>query len=219
MSFRDLKLRVRALFTPNRVEQELNDELAFHIERETSKLIEAGHAAGRGARDARRRASDPRPLAADECRDERGTAFIDNTIRDIQYALRTFRRAPLAAFTIVVTVAIGLGVVAVLFTVLNTFLFRVDKVPDITRCTASSGRPRPTASRSRFTRPQFEAMRSGDQRLHRRLRRVDRHRSARRRPHDGRHARHRQLLPGRGRQSGDGTRADARRRSRRAAIR
>jgi hypothetical protein len=31
-------------------------------------------------------------VAADECRDERGTAFIDNTIGDLQYALRTFKR-------------------------------------------------------------------------------------------------------------------------------
>ena len=59
------------------------------------------------------------------------TAFVDPTIRDVRFALRSFRRAPLAAFTIVATVAIGLGVVAVLFTILNTFLFRVDTVPDI----------------------------------------------------------------------------------------
>ena len=98
-------------------------------------------------------------MAADECRDERGTAFVDNTIRDVQYALRTFRRAPLAAITIVVTVAIGLGVVAVLFTILNTFLFRVDTVPDITEMYAVE-RPRwPTAIDRRLTRPQFEALR------------------------------------------------------------
>ena len=42
MTLRDLKLRARALFRPNRVEQELNEELAFHIERETTRLIEDG---------------------------------------------------------------------------------------------------------------------------------------------------------------------------------
>ena len=45
---------------------------------------------------------------------------IDATFRDLVFALRTFARAPLAAATIVVTVAIGLGVVAILFTILNT---------------------------------------------------------------------------------------------------
>ena len=49
MNFRDLKLRARALFRPHRVEQELHDELAFHIERETKKLIDEGMSPGGGA--------------------------------------------------------------------------------------------------------------------------------------------------------------------------
>ena len=90
---------------------------------------------------------------------QRGPAFIDNTIRDIHYALRTFRRAPLAAITIVVTIAIGLGVVAVLFTILNTFLFRVDSVPDITEIYGVE-RPRlANGDRSLLTRPRYEALR------------------------------------------------------------
>ena len=94
-------------------------------------------------------------------RDARGTAFVDNTIRDIQYALRTFRRAPLAACTIVVTVAIGLGVVAMLFTFLNTFLFRVDQVPGIGAMYAVE-RPRlANDDPSPLTRSQFDALRTG----------------------------------------------------------
>ena len=63
------------------------------------------------------------PLAADQCRDARGTGFVDDLARDILYAFRTFRRAPLAALTIVATVALGLGLVAVVFTVYNVFCF------------------------------------------------------------------------------------------------
>ena len=130
MTFRDLRLRVRALFMANRVEQELNEELAFHIEREASKLIDDGVPPAEARLRARARFGSA-ALTADQCRDERGTAVIDNTIRDIQYAWRTFVKAPLSAFTIVVTVAIGLGAVAVLFTVLNALFFRVDDVPGI----------------------------------------------------------------------------------------
>ena len=57
--------------------------------------------------------------------------MVDNTIRDLSYALRSFARAPLVSFTIVATVGLGLGLVTVLFSVLNIFLFRVDNVPDI----------------------------------------------------------------------------------------
>ena len=110
MNLRDLKLRARALCVTNRVERDLNDELQFHIERETRKLIDEGMSPGDARMKARARFGSV-TVAADECREERGTAFIDNTIGDLQYAIRTFRRAPLAALTIVVTVAIGLGLV------------------------------------------------------------------------------------------------------------
>src|SRR6185503_8309059 len=115
MTLNDLKLRARALLRPNRVEQ----ELAFHIEREARTLIDEGMTPAEARERAQARFGST-ALAADRCRDQRGTAVIDNTIRDVQYAFRTFAKAPLAAFTIVVTMAIGLGVVAVLFTVLNT---------------------------------------------------------------------------------------------------
>ncbi len=130
MTINDLKLRLRALLRPHRVEQELDEELAFHVEREARKWIDAGltPAAARERAQARFGST---ALAADQCRDERGTAIVDHVVRDIQYALRTFARAPLAAATIVVTVAIGLGVVAVLFTMLSTFIFRVDRVPGV----------------------------------------------------------------------------------------
>jgi predicted permease len=159
MNFRDLKLRARALFRPHRVEQDLHDELAFHVELETKKLIDEGLAPAEARQRARARFGSA-ALAADECRDERGTAVIDNTIRDIQYALRTFKRAPLTAVTIVVTVAIGLGVVAVLFTILNTFLFRLDNVPDITQMYAVEHPRQANGDRTPFTRPGFDALRS-----------------------------------------------------------
>ena len=80
--------------------------------------------------------------------------------------MRTFRRGPLAAITIVVTVAIGLGVVAVLFTILNRFLFRVDTVPDISAMYGVE-RPRANSDRSLLTRPQFRGASKRDPRLHR----------------------------------------------------
>jgi predicted permease len=159
MTLRDWKLRARALLRPRRVEQELHEELAFHLERETQKLVDQGLPPAMARQRAQARFGSV-ALAADECRDQRGTAFIDNTVGDLQFALRSFRRTPLASLTIVVTVAIGLGVVAVLFTILNTFLFRVDQVPNVNEMYAV-GRPRQADDgRTLFTRPRFEALRS-----------------------------------------------------------
>lgn len=53
---------------------------------------------------------------------------LDNAVRDIRYAWRTLRRAPLAAATIVVTVGLGLGLVAAVYTILNAVVFSVDEV-------------------------------------------------------------------------------------------
>jgi predicted permease len=158
MSLRDWQLRARALFAPRRVERELDDELSFHIERETRKLIAEGMTGAEAQAKALARFG-PVPLAADECRDARGTAFVDNTVRDILYAFRTFQRAPLVAVTIVSTVALGLGLVAVAFTVLNALLFRVDAVPDVHQMFAVE-RPRTSDGERRgFTRAQFDALR------------------------------------------------------------
>ena len=51
-------------------------------------------------------------------------------MNDLTYSLRGLRRAPLAAITIVATVGLGLGLVTVVFTLLNSLLFRVDAVRD-----------------------------------------------------------------------------------------
>ena len=159
MNLRDLTLRARALFAPTRAERDLHDELSFHIEREAMKLMEQG-LPPEDARATAQAKFGSTTVAADECRDERGTAFIDNTIGDLQYAFRTFKRAPLAALTIVVTVAIGLGVVAVLFTVLNVLLFRTDSVPHVTEIYALERPQQANEDLSKFTRPRFEALRT-----------------------------------------------------------
>ena len=127
MNLRDLLLRIRALVAPRRVERELDEELAFHIERETQKHIAAGLSPIQARARARTRFG-PVPLAADQCRDARGIGLLEDLTRDIFYALRTFRRAPLSALTIVTTVALGLGLVAAVFTVYSVFMLRTDAV-------------------------------------------------------------------------------------------
>jgi len=130
MTLRDWMLRARALWSPRRVERDLHDELAFHVEREAIKLIDEGLSPA-AARDRAQARFGSTTIVADQCRDERGTATVDNTLRDLSYALRVIAKAPLASCTIVATVGLGLGLVTVLFSVLNIFLFRVDNVPDI----------------------------------------------------------------------------------------
>jgi predicted permease len=158
MPWRDLRLRVRALLSPRRVERELDDELAFHLEMETRKLVAAGLSPDDARARARARFGSP-AVAAEECRDARGTTFVETCLQDAAYAVRGFRRAPTVALTIVGTVALGLGLVAAAFTVFNHFVFHVDAVRDPGQLFAVE-RPRSgNSDRARFTRQEYEALR------------------------------------------------------------
>jgi hypothetical protein len=153
-----LRTRLRSLLFREGRESELAEELQLHLERETERL-HAGGLSPDAARLQALRTFGGVEHIREECRDARGTAFVDDTVRDIAYALRTFRRAPLVACTVVSTVALGLGLVAVAFTMLNAVLFRVDAVPGVQemfaveRTRASDGADRP------FTRAEFDALR------------------------------------------------------------
>ena len=157
MNLRRLKLRARALLAPRRVERDLDEELAFHLERETQRQIANGISPAEARTRAMARFGSV-TVAADECRDARGTALVDNLVRDVLYACRSFRRAPLVALTIVTTVGLGLGLVAVVFTFLNAVIFRVDEVRNPHELFAVERQRSANAEPERFTRPQYDAL-------------------------------------------------------------
>jgi predicted permease len=157
MTLRHLKQRVLTWIAPRRVERDLDDELSFHLEREMHEHI----ARGLSPDDARARARarfGSIAVAADACRDERGTAWFDSVKRDVLYAVRTFRRAPLTALTMVATLALGLSLVAVVFTMLSVFIFRVDEVRNVHELFAVARAPSAHGDSVPFTRPQFDAL-------------------------------------------------------------
>ncbi len=157
MSLRRLTLQARAVFARRRVERDLDEELAFHIERETQKHI----ANGISPVEARTRAMarfGSVAVTADECRDARGMALVDNLVRDVLYACRSFRRAPLVALTIVATVGLGLGLVTAVFTILNVFVFRVDEVRSPHELFAVERQRPADVEPESFTRPQYETL-------------------------------------------------------------
>jgi len=93
--------------------------------------------------------------------------WVDQARQDLRFAFRTFRRAPLAALTIIATVALGLGLITVVFTVYNMFFLRVDAVRNpgelfkVERATGPGEREAGPDGNigPPFTRPDYEAMR------------------------------------------------------------
>jgi predicted permease len=152
-----LHSRLRSLFFGTRREADLREELQFHIELETERLEAAGMPSDAAHLQALRMFG-AMESTKEACRDARGTALLDDVVRDVRYACRSFRRAPQVALTIVTTVGLGLGLVAVVFTFLNAVIFRVDQVRNPHELFAVERQRSADAEAELFTRAQYEAL-------------------------------------------------------------
>ena len=157
MTAQDLWLRLRALLLHRRVEGELHEELDFHVEMQTRRHI----AAGVDATEARRLAHaqfGSTALVEDRVRDARGIGFFETLLQDVRYAVRSFRRAPAFAITVVGTVALGLGLNAGVFTIFNAYVLTPFAVRDPYSLYEFTWDTR-GGRFHRFTWPEFEQLR------------------------------------------------------------
>src|ERR1700745_2224765 len=95
----DLLFRLRALFRRGSEEAELNEELRFHFERQVEKY----KLSGMPDEEARRRARlvfGGHEQMKQNCRDARGTSFVENARQDVRYAMRQLRANPTFAVVI-----------------------------------------------------------------------------------------------------------------------
>src|SRR5262245_14740110 len=84
--------------------------------------------------------------------------LVDGLVRDVVYTGRSIRRAPLASLTIVTTVALGLGLVAVVFTLLNEVIFRVDEVHNPHELFGVERQRSADSPPTSFTRQQYDSL-------------------------------------------------------------
>src|SRR5262245_52162264 len=118
-----LPLRLRSLFRRSRVERELDEEIRYHIERQTQELIAKGLTPGE-ARNAALRSMHGIEQRKEECRDTRGLRSIDHLVQDLRYGLRVTLKAPGYGFAVVATIALGIGATTAVFSVVYGIALR-----------------------------------------------------------------------------------------------
>jgi predicted permease len=108
--------QLRAALRPGRVEREMDEELRFHVDQETTRNVALGMAPAEA-----RRAALVSFGAAERFKDElRGAGLrglLGEAARDLRHAVRTMRRRPTLSAAVIGTLGLGIGVSTAMYSV------------------------------------------------------------------------------------------------------
>jgi len=125
-------LRLRSLLRRGRVEGELDEELRYHVDR----LVEANVAKGLAPEEARLaalRAMNGLEQQKEACRDARRVTLLEDSVADLRYGFRSLRRDARFTAVAIMTLALGVGLNAAVFSVVNGVMLRGLPYPDADR--------------------------------------------------------------------------------------
>src|SRR5262245_61645862 len=148
---------LRRVFSQRRLERDLEKELRFHLEQQVRDYVKAGMNEDEARREAQIKMGVLDPIK-EECRDARGTRWLESTLQDVAYALRGMRLNPAFSIVVVLSLALGIGANTAIFSVMDSLLLKRLPVKDPLRLVVLYN-VRETNPYNSFSYPVFEQFR------------------------------------------------------------
>jgi predicted permease len=126
--FSDLLYRLGALFRRKTLDSELEEELQYHLDRETEKYRQVEAFPDKAMRRAKLALGGTEQVTQ-QCRDVRGTKLIEHLAQDLRYATRQLRKSIGFSCAVILTLTLAIGVNSAVFSLLDGFLLRTLPYP------------------------------------------------------------------------------------------